>query len=191
MKVMNYSIVRCICAILVGVLLVAWSDAAAIYLVIAVGAMFLIPGLYAIINYLWKGRTQNMPFPLVSIGSGILGLWLMVMPVFFVSILMYVLGAILMFAGISQIVSLASAHKRTQVPMGYYVVPILLLVAGFIVLLNPFAVASVPFLILGVSCIVYGVSELVNQIRFRKCEDKSMIEEAEVVDVIPIEEESN
>lgn len=70
-------------------------------------------------------------------------------------------------------------------------VPILLLVAGFIVLLNPFAVASVPFLILGVSCIVYGVSELVNQIRFRKCEDKSMIEEAEVVDVIPIEEESN
>ena len=75
MKVMNYSIVRCICAILVGVLLVAWSDAAAIYLVIAVGAMFLIPGLYAIINYLWKGRTQNMPFPLVSIGSGILGLW--------------------------------------------------------------------------------------------------------------------
>lgn len=188
---MNYSIVRCICAILVGVLLVAWSDAAAIYLVIAVGAMFLIPGLYAIINYLWKGRTQNMPFPLVSIGSGILGLWLMVMPAFFVSILMYVLGAILMFAGISQIVSLASAHKWTQVPMGYYVVPILLLVAGFIVLLNPFAVASVPFLILGVSCIVYGVSELVNQIRFRKCEDKSMIEEAKVVDVIPIEEESN
>lgn len=111
MKVMNYSIVRCICAILVGVLLVAWSDAAAIYLVIAVGAMFLIPGLYAIINYLWKGRTQNMPFPLVSIGSGILGLWLMVMPAFFVSILMYVLGAILMFAGISQIVSLASAHN--------------------------------------------------------------------------------
>lgn len=190
MKTMNHSIVRSICAILVGVLLVAWSDAAAVYLVIAVGAMFLIPGLYAIINYLIRGRAQGMQFPLVSIGSGLLGLWLMIMPTFFVSILMYVLGAVLMFAGVSQIVNLVSALKRAQVPVGYFIVPVLLLVVGFVVLLNPFAVASVPFLILGVSCIVYGVSELVNQIRFRKCDNKSLTAEAEIIDVIPIEDES-
>ena len=56
MKTMNQSIVRCICFILVGVLLVAWPEAAILYLVIAIGAMFLIPGLFSVITYLLKKR---------------------------------------------------------------------------------------------------------------------------------------
>ena len=154
----------------------------------AVGAMFLVPGIFAVVTYLLKGRNLGMPFPLVSIGSALLGLWLMIMPAFFVSILMYVLGAVLVFAGISQVVNLVSARRWTQVPMGYFIIPVLLLVAGLVVLVNPFAAASIPFMIVGVSCIVYGVSSLVNQIRFRKNEVKPVIEEAEIVEVTPIEE---
>lgn len=190
MKTMNLSILRCICFILVGVLLVAWPEAAVVYLVIAVGAMFLIPGLFTVLTYLLKGRKIGMPFPLVSVGSALFGLSLMVVPSFYVSILMYVLGAILAFAGISQLVHLSSARQWTSVPGGYYVVPVLILVAGLVVLLNPFAAASVPFLILGASSIVYGVSELVNQLRFRKQEEpqSAVVEDAQVVDVTPIEE---
>ena len=189
MKTMNQSIVRCICFILVGVLLVAWPEAAILYLVIAIGAMFLIPGLFSVITYLLRGRKIGMPFPLVSVGSALFGFCLMVMPAFFVSILMYVLGVILVFAGISQIVHLSSVKKWTLVPGGYFVIPILILIAGLIVLLNPFAAASVPFLILGAGSIVYGVSELVNQIRFRKQEDpKPVVDEAHIVDVTPIDE---
>ena len=188
MKTMNFSIVRCVCAILVGVLLVACPEAAVLYLVIAVGAMFLVPGLAAVIAYLWKGRGQGMAFPLVSIGSALFGLWLMIMPAFFVGILMYVLGAALIFAGIAQIVKLVSARQWTTVPVGYYAVPVLILVAGLIVLLNPFAAASVPFIILGVSGIVYGVSELITLIRFRKQEEKPLINEADIVDVTVVEE---
>lgn len=128
-----------------------------------------------------------MPFPLVSIGSALFGLWLIIMPAFFVGILMYVLGAVLIFAGIGQVANLVAVQRWTQVPVGYYVVPVLVLIAGLVVLLNPFAVASVPFLILGISSIVYGAAELVNQIRFRKQEEKPMIEEAEIVDVSPVE----
>ena len=167
---MNHSIVRCICFILVGVLLVAWPETAVLYLVIAVGSMFFIPGLYMIITYLMKGRNMGMSFPLVSIGSALFGLWLMVMPAFFVSILMYVLGVILVFAGISQLANLTSVRQWTSVPVGYFIIPVLILISGFVVLFNPFSVASIPFLILGVGSIVYGVSELVNQIRFRKNE---------------------
>ena len=190
MKTMNHSIVRCICFILVGVLLVAWPETAVVYLVIAVGAMFLIPGLFTIITYLMKGRKIGMPFPLVSVGSALFGLSLMVIPSFYVSILMYVLGAILIFAGISQLVHLSSARQWTSVSGGYYVIPILILIAGFVVLLNPFAAATVPFLILGASSIVYGVSELVNQLRFRKQEEpqSAVVEDAQVVDVTSIEE---
>lgn len=191
MKTINHSIVRSVCAILIGILLVMWSDAVPRYLVIAIGAMFLIPGLYAVVNYLFKGRNQHMAFPLVSIGSGLFGLWLMVMPDFFIGILMYVLGAVLAFAGISQIVDLVSARRWTQVAVGYYVVPVLLLIAGLVVLLNPFAVASVPFLILGISSIVYGVAELVNQIRFkRQYNEKPVMVEADIIDVEPIDDET-
>ena len=185
MKTMNHSIVRCICAIIVGVLLVAWPEAAIVYLVIAIGALFFLPGIYAVLSYLLKGKQLGMPFPLVSIGSG---LWLIIIPAFFVNILMYVLGAILAFAGISQLVNLFAAKKWTEVPVGYYVVPVLVLLAGLLVLANPFAAASVPFLILGVSSIVYGVSELINQLRFRKQEETPVIEDAEIVEVTPIEE---
>ena len=189
MKTMNHSIVRCICFILVGVLLVAWPEIVVDYLVIAVGVMFLIPGLYTVVTYLTKGRKIGMSFPLVSVGSALFGLSLIVIPSFYVSILMYVLGAVLVFAGISQLVNLSSARKWTSVPGGYFAIPALILVSGLVVLLNPFAAASVPFLILGASSIVYGVSELVNQIRFRKDEEvKPDIEDAQIVDVTPIEE---
>lgn len=188
MKTMNYSVIRGICAIIMGVLLVAWPEAAIVYLVIAIGAMFLVPSLFSLVGYFVKGRQMGMMFPIISLGSLLFGLWLMVSPAFFVGILMYVLGAALVFAGISQIVQLVNARGWTQVPVGYYIMPILILLAGLIVLLNPFAAAAIPFIILGVSSIVYGVTDIINLIRFHKKEEKIVEHEVVIEDVTPIEE---
>lgn len=188
MKTMNYSVIRGICAIIMGVLLVAWPEAAIVYLVIAIGAMFLVPSLFSLVGYFVKGRQMRMMFPIISLGSLLFGLWLMVSPAFFVGILMYVLGAALVFAGISQIVQLVNARGWTQVPVGYYIMPILILLAGLIVLLNPFAAAAIPFIILGVSSIVYGVTDIINLIRFHKKEEKIAEHEVVIEDVTPIEE---
>ena len=164
MKTMNYSIIRCICALVLGVLLVAWPEAAILYLVITIGALFLVPGLFSVFGYLTRGKQNGMSFPIAGLGSLLFGLWLMIMPAFFVGILMYVLGAVLVLAGISQIVNLS---------------------AGVVVLFNPFTAATVPFIILGVSSIVYGLSDLVNIIRFRQKKD---IQTPIIEDVTPIEE---
>lgn len=188
MKTMNYSVIRGICAIIMGVLLVAWPEAAIVYLVIAIGAMFLVPSLFSLVGYFVKGRQMGMMFPIISLGSLLFGLWLMISPAFFVGILMYVLGAVLVFAGISQIVQLVNARGWTQVPVGYYIMPILILLAGLIVLLNPFAAAAIPFIILGVSSIVYGVTDIINLIRFHKKEEKIVEHEVVIEDVTPIEE---
>lgn len=182
MKTLNYAMSRGICAAIVGVLLVAWPEAAILYLVIAVGALFLIPGLVSVMSYLTQGRRSGMSFPLVSVGSLLFGLWLMMMPAFFVGILMYVLGAMLVFAGIHQIVTLANAGGRTPVSAAYYAVPVLVLLAGLLVLINPFAAASVPFIILGVSCVVYGVADVINLLRFRR-------KERQVEDAVIVEDE--
>lgn len=188
MKTMSYSVIKGICAVIMGILLVTWPGTAILYLVIAIGAMFLVPGAVAVLNYIFKGREQGAMFPIVSVGSLLFGLWLMISPAFFVGILMYVLGAVLVFAGISQVMQLVNARGWTQVSFGYYVMPVLILIAGLVVLLNPFAAATVPFIILGVSSIVYGITDIINGIRFRRKEDKTTVNEVIIEDVTPVEE---
>ena len=130
MKMMNFSMMRCVTAIAIGILLMVWPEAAILYLVIAIGAMFFLPSLFSLVGYFMKGRQAGMYFPIVSLGSLLFGLWLMVSPGFFVGILMYVLGAVLVFAGISQIANLMSARSFAVVPFGYFVLPILVLLAS-------------------------------------------------------------
>ena len=188
MKMMNYGIMRCVSAIAIGLLLMVWPEAAIIYLVIAIGAMFFLPSLFSLVGYFMKGRQLGMYFPIISLGSLLFGLWLMVSPAFFVGILMYVLGVVLVFAGISQIANLLNARSHTVVPLGYYIMPVLILLAGIVVLANPFAAASVPFIILGVSSAIYGITELINIYKFRKKEEKVSMNEVMIEDVTPIEE---
>ena len=185
MKMMNFGMMRCVSAILIGILLMVWPEAAIIYLVIAIGAMFFLPSLFTLVGYFIKGRQIGVLFPIISLGSLLFGLWLMVSPAFFVGILMYVLGLVLVFAGISQIVGLLSARSHTLVASGFFVMPILILLAGIVVLVNPFAAASVPFIILGVSSAIYGITELINLYKFRK---KEMKTEIMIEDVTPIED---
>lgn len=161
---MNYSIIRCICALVIGVLLVAWPEAAILYLVITIGVLFLVPGLFSVFGYLIRGKQDGSSFPIAGLGSLLFGLWLMIMPAFFVGILMYVLGAVLVLAGISQIVNLSAARSWTVVPGGFFVIPVLVLIAGII---------------------VYGLSDLINIIRFRQKKEPGM---PEIEDITPIEE---
>lgn len=182
MRTLSNSILRSVCSLVIGVLLVVWPETAMIYLVITIGVLFLIPGLVSMLGY-FAHRTGEVEqtFPVAALGSALFGLWLMIMPAFFVSILMYILGAFLVLAGIQLISSLVSVRRVSMVPVGFFVVPVLILLAGILVLLNPFATASVPFIILGVSCICYSLSDLINYYKFRnrnnRIQDVTFIEE--------------
>lgn len=81
---------------------------------------------------------------------------------------MYVLGVLLILAGLNQLVNFAAARSYMQVPLGVYVISSLILIAGLTVLFNPFEAATVPFVLLGGSAIVYGLTDLVRLLRFRK-----------------------
>ena len=181
---MNYSIIRCICALVIGVLLVAWlrlHSLSGYYnrcVVSSTGTLFFI-------RVFDSWQADGSRFPIAGLGSLLFGLWLMIMPAFFVGILMYVLGAVLVLAGISQIVNLSAARSWTVVPGGFFVIPVLVLIAGIVVLFNPFTAAAVPFIILGVSSIVYGLSDLINIIRFRQKKEPGM---PEIEDITSIEE---
>lgn len=104
------------------------------------------------------------------------------MPGFFVTSLMYVLGVLLVFAGVSQLANLVAACSSVHVPWGVYIVPLLVLAAGMVVLFDPFTAAEVPFIILGCSSIVYALMDLFRLFKYRRRVA------SQIQDITPIEE---
>ena len=162
MKTMNYSLVRIVCALIIGLVLVLWPDVAVQYLVITLGVLFLIPGLISLISYFGSKPEEGVSrrFPIEGTGSLLFGLWLIIMPAFFADVL--ILG------GVQQIASLSMARRWTIVPGAFYVVPSLILLAGIVALFNPTGARNTAFMIIGISSLVYAVSELINWFKFTR-----------------------
>ena len=173
---MSNAVLRSISAIVLGLLLMFWPGVALNYLVVFVGILFIIPGVLSIISYFskqGKGETnkKSVMFPIDGLGSFLLGLWMILKPAFFVSILMYVLGGLFILAGIQQIVTLTAARKYNQVPMVLYIIPVFILISGMVIIANPFGAAATAFIFLGGVSLFYGVTELLGWYKFKKADD--------------------
>ena len=59
MKTMNYSLIRILFALVIGLVLVIWPDAAANYIVITLGVAFLITGVKSLFGYLGHKKAEN------------------------------------------------------------------------------------------------------------------------------------
>lgn len=189
MKRMNYSLLRAVSALVVGLVLVFFPDKAAEYLVFTVGVLFLIPSLISIIGYFAQGAELRGRFPIEGVGSLLLALWLIIVPEFFADLLTYILGFILLMGGVQQLSSLLAARRWAAVPMGFYVVPVLILAAGLISLFNPIGVRSTVFMVIGITGLVYAASELVNWFKFSRRRPQTSlsrqadeIEDAQIID---------
>ena len=184
MKLFQSSIFRALCAIVVGVLLIKYPDDSVTWLTMAIGALFLLSGVIALIAY-WQAKRHageytitdregrvisgSQPtFPIVGAGSVILGLVLVLTPHAFINGLMYMLAAILILGGITQLMSLLSARSMGSVPFGYWICPSLILLTGLFVMLKPMESAELPLLILGWCSMLYGVVELLNALKIHR-----------------------
>ena len=65
------------------------------------------------------------------------------------------------------------ARRWTPVPGGFYVIPVLILIAGIVALFNPTGARNTAFMIIGVSSLVYAVSELINWFKFARRRPKT------------------
>ncbi|MDE5572058.1 MAG: DUF308 domain-containing protein, partial [Prevotella sp.] len=178
MKIFQSSIFRALCAITVGVLLIKFPQDGVTWLTIAIGVLFLLSGIIALIAYLnarkhageytitdSQGRIimgGQPTFPIVGVGSVILGLVLALTPGVFINGLMYILGAIMILGGINQLMNLVSAHQFGRIPFGFWVTPSFILITGLFVILKPMESAELPLLILGWCSLLYGVTEFIN-----------------------------
>ena len=114
---MNYSLIRTICALVIGLVLVLWPDAAINYIVITIGVLFLIPGFIVLIGYFGTKPEPGVSrrFPIEGVGSLLFGLWLVTKPVIFADVLMVLFGINLIMGCVQQIASLSIARRRHPV----------------------------------------------------------------------------
>lgn len=166
MKRINYSLMRTICALVIGLVLVLFPAQAGEYLVLTVGVVFMVPSLITLVGWFVQDAGRRFRFPVEALGSLLFGLWLVIMPGFFADLLTFVLGFVLMLGGVQQVASLMAARKWMPVPGGFYVVPVLILLAGLVSLFNPTGTRSTVFVIIGAASLCYAFSELLTWLKF-------------------------
>lgn len=181
MKILQSSVFRALCAIIIGVLLIKFPDNTVKGITVAIGVLFLISGVISCVTYFWSKRNvseykiydaegnlvagEQPTFPIVGIGSAILGLILALTPTAFVSALMYVIGAILILGAINQYMNLINGRRYGRVSFWYWLMPTIILLTGLYVLIKPLAPLEIAMLVLGWCTLLYGVVELINALK--------------------------
>ncbi len=183
MKALQSSIIRAVIAVVVGILLVKYREDTMRWMTIAVGIMFLFSGLISIVLYYYEKREigkspytfdengneikrRGPIFPLIGVGSTLLGIILMVMPTDLIIGVTYVLGAMLIIGALSQGYNLFVARRYWDIPIVYWLLPLITLGVGILVVVKPMEAATLPLKIIGWALMFYGVVECINAIAF-------------------------
>lgn len=208
MKVFQSSIFRALCAIVVGALLVKYREQTVTWITIAIGVIFFVSGVISTVAYLSAKRqatkegveiydakgnrlTRSVPpFPIVGIGSIILGAWLALFPNSFVNGLMFVLAGMLILGALNLFFNLAAATRFSSIGCLWWVLPVAIFLVGITALVKPSTIASAPLFIIGWGMMAYGMVDLVNTIKIHRC--RKAFEKAQQgndeADVVTIEE---
>lgn len=208
MKVFQSSIFRALCAIVVGALLVKYREQTVTWITIAIGVIFFVSGVISTVAYLSAKRQATKegveiydakgnrltrpvpPFPIVGIGSIILGAWLALFPNSFVNGLMFVLAGMLILGALNLFFNLAAATRFSSIGCLWWVLPVAIFFVGITALVKPSTIASAPLFIIGWGMMAYGMVDLVNTIKIHRC--RKAFEKAQQgndeADVVTIEE---
>lgn len=182
MKVVHSSLFRAVCAIIVGALLIQYREQTVTWITIAIGVLFFLSGVISLATYYSAKRSANRGhivydangkqitgiqpnFPIVGVGSLILGLILALMPNTFVTSLMYILSVILIMGAVSQFMSLAAARRMGKVGFVFWIFPSVILLIGLLAIIKPSAIASAPLFIIGWTMLIYGIVECINALK--------------------------
>ena len=96
------------------------------------------------------------------------GILMFLFPSFFVSIMVFLFGAILLLLGIGQLVNLFLSSRYTKLSGYMYIVPAVVTICGIILFFQPFTAKNVLTMFFGGCLAGYGAVELVSAWVLRK-----------------------
>ena len=215
MRTLSFFVLRALCALFVGFLLVCNPTEMSALLVQIIGGMFVLSGIVVFIGYFvgrYRARRTReqlaamgqlsttplyIPSPssinlFVGIGAAALGIVLLLSPTTFIQILMYVLGGLLILVGLAQ--GLTFFNTRQLVPFSFalLLLPLLEIGAGLFTILKPQLANQIAFTILGIAYLCYGVTEFVFGIQLhnaqKRLEDQVRYMEEQIPEAVVVEE---
>ena len=163
-KLFRNVLIRAICILALGIVLIAFSTQVTQWMVMASGALFIIPGCVSIVSYFRRDpeSRQIMLYPIVGAGSILFGLILLVFPELFIEAFMYLLSAVLVLGAATQYYTLWDLHRgHMRVRGWYYLVPTLELAAGLFIFISDHKaeIAGLPVIIIGGGFVTYALLE--------------------------------
>lgn len=172
--------IRALTAIAIGVVMVV-SKANALNIAVRLIAAFLLASGIVSIVVGYKNRT-NGTMGLMGFNAGVdilLGFMLFLFPDVVSGLLIFIIGFALMGFGVFQLVSLFSANKVMKVGVFSFVMPVLVIIAGFFLVLKPNFIGETIGLIAGIALIIYGVSELLSSQKIKQAMDENGMNEVD------------
>ena len=137
-------LLRAVVAIVLGVIMVSFPGSSLVVIVKILAAFLIASGLvslvFGIVNRQNGGLALMITNTLVDI---ILGILIFMFPAEVASIVMFLLGLLIMFFGIFQIVVLMSANRVLPVGIWTFLLPVLCAAGGAMVMFHPFGLGSV------------------------------------------------
>lgn len=164
---------RALTALAIGIVMVV-SKANALNIAVQIIAAFLLAsGLVSLI--VGMINKQNGTLPLMAVNTVVdilIGLVLFMFPGFFANVLVFFIALALLGFALFQLVALVSANRVTNVGLGAFALPVLVLIGGVFLLFRPSFLGSALGTVAGVMLIIYGVSELLSSWKMRKAIDE-------------------
>ncbi|MCF8358967.1 MAG: DUF308 domain-containing protein [Prolixibacteraceae bacterium] len=180
----NRILIRGIITILFGIAAIAVPGLSLEVVIRFMGALLMLDGFVNLIVGLIGKQQNQSTFIIVPRGTSnlIIGLVLVLFPSFMVSIFVFVIGIILLFAGITQLASQIGGKNLPGISWVIALSSVIAILAGVIMLFNPFESAKTILIVFGTVITLYGIGEVVRSFRVRKFRKENPPEPPRTVD---------
>ena len=173
----TYSVFRGAIVLILGLALLIWPDYMLNTIVKFIASFLIVAGLVALYftARASKKEQNNNGNSLLSAFASVniivylgFGLIIFLFPSFFVSILVFLFGAILLLLGISQLANLIISGKHIKISAYLYIVPILVTICGIVLFFQPFTAKNILTMFFGGCLACSGAVELLSAWMLRK-----------------------
>lgn len=166
------SVLRGVITLLLGCCLLFWPGFTAGLIVKLIAGFLLTIGFITLFTSLVAASKTNSPIPVIIMLNVavyiVFGLLVFLFPNFFLGLIAFLFGAVLLVAGISQIVGLYQGSKYSKLSGGMYIIPVAITVCGIALFFSPKASTEMLTMIFGAAVSMYGISELLAAWKLRK-----------------------
>ena len=146
--------------IILGIVLIVWSEGTLNFIGRLFALILIVIGAVYLIGYFFNGLEKNLS----GIAGAVLlliGIWIMITPGVVVSVIPIIIGVILIYHGLKQVLLSMESKKYNNSKWGLVLLlAVISIVFGAICISNAFGIMELTSIVIGISLIYNGVSNI-------------------------------